>query len=145
MTNPFPKSLVSSTIYISSNLFNLFLIFSSLQIFSSLVSTFVDVVLRKSRYYACSPGAFQEKQKLKPLIPISKFHFLIHEPNSKDHYSFQKLAIFGTSCLFVPSLDLTTCLLFSLKSISLALFPSSLIHSLSSPVRVLHMPSGPFP
>ena len=49
---------------------------------------------------------------------LSKFYCLLHEFYLINHHSPQEHAIYGTSCLLLAFLNLTTCHLSNLRSIS---------------------------
>ena len=51
--------------------------------------------------------------------PLSKFPCLIHELYLTNHHSSKEHAIYGTSCLLLTFLNLTTCHLSNLRSIDL--------------------------
>ena len=50
---------------------------------------------------------------------LSKFHCLIHELYPTNHHSSQEHATYGTSCLLLAFLNLTTCHLSNQMSINL--------------------------
>ena len=53
------------------------------------------------------------------IYTLSKCHCLLHEPYLTNHHSSQEHAIYGTSCLLLAFLNLTTCHLSNKSSINL--------------------------
>ena len=119
LTKSSHKAFISSTISVSLNFSHLFLIIIQFQIFPSSVDTFTGIVLRRSGKLFQLLFGVSEPPAAQLIHTRSKFHCLIHELCPTSHHSSLEHATYGTSCLPLAFLHLTTFHLSNPRSIYL--------------------------
>ena len=112
------------------------------QFLPSFRDTFTGITLRQSGRLFLFLWGVSGPPEAQLTHTLSNFHCLIHELYPTNHHSSLEHAIYGTSCLLLAFLNLTTCHLSNLRSINLISYLSPLSFSLSSfsPVRALYRP-----
>ena len=93
---------------------------------------FHSTALRKLGMLCLFLWDLSEQPEAQLIRTLSNFHCLLHEVYPTNHRSSQEHAIYGTSCLLLAFLNLTTCHPSNLRSINLIWSPSPLSLSLSS-------------
>ena len=82
------------------------------------IYTFTGIVLRRSGRLFLFLGGVSEPPEAQLIHTLSMFHCLIHELCPTNHHSSLEHATYGTSCVPLAFLNLTTCHLSNPRSIN---------------------------